>query len=309
MIQQIGVMQNAQIVKIERIKRAGAEKGGGNVGQINISSVMDKISKMMQKDERMLNQFRSRLIQAQYLERPKLRWISTAGQHIGWHSDQMTLLREQMREVERVYGGDVQLRCPEESDIRRIWRWNNEPETRHLLHRPVQSLQEWTTDIYRWLADDDVYPFVIDKSNDETIHGITAGGSETHHEISVEQSEATHEVTVERGEHIGFLMLRREGKPWEKRIGELNFVIMEETHRELGYGTKSVKMALQKAFEEIDVDMVYLWTISDNHAAIRCFEKCGFKFTDVERDNIAYDGERYDTFRMEIEKEAWREFA
>ena len=240
------------------------------MGSINILSVMDKLGKMMQKDERMLNQFRSRLIQAQYIERPNLRLIGTAGQHIGWHSDQLTFLREQMREVERTYGGNVQLRRAEEPDIRRIWRWSNQVETRSLLHRPVHSLQEWTVDINRWLADDDAYPFSIDKSN---------------------------------GENIGFLMLRRMGRPWEKRVGELNFVIIDENHRELGYGTKAVKSALTCAFEDIGVDTVYLWTICDNNAAVRCFEKCGFKFTEVERNNIAYDGERYDTFRMEMERE------
>ena len=254
------------------IKRAGTEKGGDSVGQINISSATDTLGKIMQKDERMLNQFRSRLIQAQHIERPKLRWISTAGQHIGWHSGQMKFLREQMREVERVYGGDVQLRRVEEPDIRRIWRWSNQVETRDLLHRPIHSLQEWTTDIHRCLADDDTYPFSVDKAN---------------------------------GEHIGFLVLRRLGKPWEKRDGELNFVIIDENHRELGYGTKTVKSALMRAFEDIGVDTVYLWTRCDNNAAIRCFEKCGFQFTDLERDNIAYDGERYDTFRMEIKKEDW----
>jgi RimJ/RimL family protein N-acetyltransferase len=242
----------------------------------------------------MLDRFQGRLIQSQYIERPKLRLIRTAQEHIQWYSDQLMLLREQMREIERVYGGDVQLRCAKEPDIRRIWRWSNQVETRILLHRPVHSLQEWTTDIHRWLADDDTYPFSIYKSNDEAIH-----------EVIVERSEAVHEVTSERSEHIGFLMLRRLGKPWEKRVGEINFVIIDENYRELGYGTKAVKSALTWAFEEIGVDMVYLWTVSDNNAAIRCFEKSGFKFTDVERDNIAYDGERYDTFRMEIKKEDW----
>jgi RimJ/RimL family protein N-acetyltransferase len=217
--------------------------------------------------------------------------IRTAQEHIQWYSDQLMLLREQMREIERVYGGDVHLRRVKEPDIRRIWRWSNQVETRILLHRPVYSLQEWTTDIHRWLADDDSYPFSIDKSDNEAVH--EAEGCEERSNLA------------ERSEHIGFLMLRRLGKPWEKRVGEINFVIIDENYRELGYGTKAVKSALTRAFEEIGVDMVYLWTVSDNNAAIRCFEKSGFKFTDVERDNIGYDGERYDTFRMEIKKEDW----
>jgi len=254
------------------IKRAGTEKGGDSVGQINISSATDTLGKIMQKDERMIDRFQSRLIRAQYIERPNLRLVRTAQQHIQWYSDQLTLMHEQMREMERVYGGDIQLRRVEETDIRRIWRWSNQVETRGLLHRPIHSLQEWTTDIHRCLADDDTYPFSVDKANDEP---------------------------------IGFLVLRRLGKPWEKRDGELNFVIIDENHRELGYGTKTVKSALMRAFEDIGVDTVYLWTRCDNNAAIRCFEKCGFQFTDLERDNIAYDGERYDTFRMEIKKEDW----
>lgn len=253
------------------------------MGKVDISSAANTLSKIINKDERMLDRFQSRLIQSQFIERPKLRLIRTAQEHIQWYSDQLMLLREQMREIERVYGGAVHLRRTEEPDIRRIWRWSNQVETRLLLHRPVHSLQEWTTDIQRWLADDDTYPLSIDKSDNEAVHA----------------------VTTERSEHIGFLMLRRLGKPWEERVGEISFVIIDENYRELGYGTKAVKAALTRAFEEIGVDMVYLWTVSDNNAAIRCFEKSGFKFTDVERNNIAYDGERYDTFRMEIKKEDW----
>ncbi len=234
--------------------------------QVNTSSATNALYNMLRDDERMLDRFQGRIIQAQFIDRPNVRLIRTAHQHVQWYSDQLMLLREQMRKMESVYGGGIQLYRVEEPDIRRIWRWSNKRYTRNILRHPMHSLQEWERDIHRWLADDDAYPLAIDKPT---------------------------------GEHIGFLVLKRLGKPWEERVGELNFIIIDSDYRERGYGTQAIKSALTYAFDEMDVNTVYLWTAVDNNAAIRCFEKSGFRFTDVENDVIADNGELYDRFRME----------
>lgn len=233
----------------------------------NAQRATDTLLRIIQKNERMLDRFQGRIIRAQFIERPNPRLIRTAHEHVRWYSDQLLLLREELREVEKMLGGTAQLREAEESDIRRIWQWSNHIEALKILRRPAYSLQQWTEDIHRWKADEDLFPFAIDKPT---------------------------------GEHIGFLVLKRLGRPWEERVGQLDFVIIDANHQECGYGTEAVEAALSFAFEELDVKSVSLWTASDNSAAIRCFEKSGFEFTDVESDVTADNDETYERYQMTV---------
>ena len=181
------------------------------------------------------------------------------------YSDQLLLLKDELRTVERMFGGTVQLREVEENDIRRIRQWSNQAEVQRVLRRPPYSLQRWIEDIHRWGTDPDTFPFSIDKPT---------------------------------GGHIGFLVLKRLDHPWGGRMGQLDFVIINREYREYGYGTEAVETALSFAFDALDLKSVSLWTAADNEAAIRCFEKCDFAFTDVESDAIGENNKRYDRYQM-----------
>ena len=237
--------------------------------EYNAQQIKDSLLRIIQKNERMLDRFQGRIIRSQFIERPNPRLIRTAQEHVRWYSDQLLVLREELRDVERMFGGTVQLREAEESDIRKIWQWSNNIEVRKLLRWPAYSLQKCTEDIHRWKADEDSFPFSIDKLT---------------------------------GEHIGFLILKRLGHPWEERTGCLDFIIIDKNYREYGYGTEAVRAALSFAFDELGVKLLYLWTAADNGGAIRCFEKCSFEVTDVENDITAGNGETYDKYQMTGEK-------
>jgi len=234
----------------------------------NAQQITDTLLRIIQKNERMLDRFQGRIIRSQFIERPNPRLIRTAHEHVRWYSDQLLLLREELREVEKMFGGTAQLREAKENDIRKVWQWSNHIGVRKILRRPASSLQQWTEDIHRWKADEDSFPFSINKPT---------------------------------GEHIGFLVLKRLGRPWEERVGQLDFVIIDDNHRECGYGTEAVEAALSFAFDELDVKSVNLWTAADNGAAIRCFEKCGFEFIDVEGEMTGDNGETYERYQMTVE--------
>jgi len=238
--------------------------------QYNAQQIKDSLLKIIQKNERMLDRFQGRIIRSQFIERPNPRLIRAAQEHVRWYSDQLLVLREELRDVEKMFGGTAQLREAEESDIRKIWQWSNHTEVRKNLRSPEYSLQKWTEDIHRWKADEESFPFSIDKPT---------------------------------GEHIGFLVLKQPGHPWEERVCRLDYVIIDKNYREHGYATEAVQTALSFAFNELDVKSVHLWTPADNGAAIRCFEKCGFKFTDVENDITADNGEIYDKYQMTVDED------
>lgn len=199
------------------------------------------------------------------MARPNPRLVRAAEEHVRLYSDQLLLLKDELRTVERMFGGTVQLREVEENDIRRIRQWSNQAEVQRVLRRPPYSLQRWIEDIHRWGTDPDTFPFSIDKPT---------------------------------GGHIGFLVLKRLDHPWGGRMGQLDFVIINREYREYGYGTEAVETALSFAFDALDLKSVSLWTAADNEAAIRCFEKCDFAFTDVESDAIGENNKRYDRYQM-----------
>ena len=131
--------------------------------------------------------------------------------------------------------------------------------------RPAHPLKKWIEDFNCWTGEPDAFPFAICKPN---------------------------------GDLIGFLILRRHRHPGNKCVGQLDYVIIGEEYREYGYGSEAVRAAVCFARDELDMNEVSLWTVTGNSAAMRCFEKCGFRFIDVVRNAVADNGKLCDMYQM-----------
>lgn len=64
---------------------------------------------------------------------------------------------------------------------------------------------------------------------------------------------------------------------WRNGDAELRIRIGEGSYRGRGYGAEAIAALLSYAFGKMNLSRVYLRVASDNHAAIRCYEKVGFK--------------------------------
>lgn len=232
------------------------------------------LQEIIRRHERMLDRFKGRIVRSQLIDRPDLRLIRTAEEHVRWYSDQLLVLKEELRSVERMFGGTPQLRKTTERDIRRIWQWSNRAEVRRLLRRPAYSLEKWTGDVHAWLADESAYPFSIDKPT---------------------------------GDHIGFLLLKKLKVEPEVGTAQLDRVLIDEEYWEFGYGAEAVEAVVSFAFDELGVDSVSLRTAADNGGAVRCFEKCGFTVADVETDVVAENGETRDVYEMTLGRATLRD--
>src|SRR5687767_14058393 len=60
----------------------------------------------------------------------------------------------------------------------------------------------------------------------------------------------------------------------DARCAEMGIVVGDKSQWNKGIGTKTVRMVLRYAFEELELNRVDLTTDEDNHRAIRCYEKC-----------------------------------
>lgn len=210
--------------------------------------VIDKLRRIIEKNEQKLTYFQNRLKQAEFIDLPNQRLIGTAAGQADSYTDQLAILRTQLRELERLYGGSLKLRTTEERDLRRTWGWTNEPALRDRLRTEFVAFQAYVDNWHRWLADEDTHPFSID---------------------------------LPSAELAGFMLIRCTGK--DRKTATLEFIVIRPDCRYHGYGTEAVQQAIDLAFEHLGVDSFQLQVGIDNYGAFLCFERCGLEYIDQGR--------------------------
>ncbi|MBR6382441.1 MAG: GNAT family N-acetyltransferase [Lachnospiraceae bacterium] len=115
----------------------------------------------------------------------------------------------------------------------------------------------------------------------------------------VEAGKAAQFIILLNGEAVGSVYLR-DIDP-DKKEAEYGIFIGEEGARGKGVGTKSAKLILKYAFEELGLEKIFLRVFKDNPGAVRSYEKAGFKKID-RVDTLNIDGETLEVIFMELEK-------
>jgi len=87
---------------------------------------------------------------------------------------------------------------------------------------------------------------------------------------------------------------------------ELAIAIFDPSERGRGAGTFAVEKLCEIAFRELKTHRVELGVYTDNYAAVRVYEKCGFKREAVFRRFIHHDGKWRDLEWMSILRREWR---
>ena len=223
-------------------------RGGINVRSDSGRQVIDKLRRIIEKNEQKLTYFQNRLKQSEFIDQPNQRLIGTAAGQADSFADQLTVLQTQLRELEKLYGGSIKLRTTEERDLRRIWGWTNEPALRNRLGTEFMPFHAYVDNWHRWLADEYAHPLSID---------------------------------LPTGELVGFMLIRCTGG--DDKVATLEFVVIRPDFRYQGYGTEAVQQAVDLAFEHLGVDTFGLQVGVDNYAALLCFERCGLECIDQAR--------------------------
>ena len=82
------------------------------------------------------------------------------------------------------------------------------------------------------------------------------------------------------------------------RSAELQIRIGDVAARGAGRGTEAVQLLLAFAFEDLNLERVFLHVFADNAAALRAYEKAGFVREGVLRQAAYVDGRRLDVVIM-----------
>ncbi|KAK5110050.1 hypothetical protein LTR62_006294 [Meristemomyces frigidus] len=106
---------------------------------------------------------------------------------------------------------------------------------------------------------------------------------------------------------IGLMMLKgdEEGMT-HHRVGHFGIWI-SSSHQGQGYGTESILWMLRWAFRMANLHRVDLEAYATNGAAIRLYEKVGFRIEGRKREALWFDGEYHDEVGMGILEREWRE--
>ena len=105
-------------------------------------------------------------------------------------------------------------------------------------------------------------------------------------------------IETKDGQHIGNIDLFR-AEP-EIRHAELGIAIGERSHWSSGYGTDAIVTLLRFAFDEMNLNRVWLTVDERNERAIACYRRCGFQDEARYRDDRFAQGRYWDTLVMGV---------
>lgn len=102
---------------------------------------------------------------------------------------------------------------------------------------------------------------------------------------------------------LGFARL--DGIAWSNGVGSLSLGIGDPAQRKKGFGTDALAILLRFAFRELNLFRVSASVPGNNQAALRLFEKTGFKGEARRREVYHRAGERWDEIYLGLLREEW----
>lgn len=84
------------------------------------------------------------------------------------------------------------------------------------------------------------------------------------------------------------------------RSAVLGITIGEKSYWGHGIGTEATNLLLDFAFNVLNLNSVFLEVIDYNKRAIKCYEKCGFKYVGKKRKSIYFSGIYHDLLIYDI---------
>ncbi len=102
---------------------------------------------------------------------------------------------------------------------------------------------------------------------------------------------------------IGYLEI--DGILWNHGAGWISLGIGAAVYRGQGYGCAAMTLALDFAFQELNLHRLQLTVFAYNAPAIALYEKLGFQREGVYREFLYRDGQRYDMFLYGLLRREW----
>ena len=102
---------------------------------------------------------------------------------------------------------------------------------------------------------------------------------------------------------LGFIEL--DSILWPHRHTWVSIGIGDAANQGQGYGAEALSLALQFAFQELNLHRVQLTVFSYNQRAIALYEKLGFRREGIFREHLERDGTRFDMYLYGMLRPEW----
>ena len=163
--------------------------------------------------------------------------------------------------------------------------------TKEITIRPITY--DDTEDIIRWRNSD----FVRSRFIDQRL--FTKESHEYWLKNFVETGKVAQFIILLDKKSVGSVYLKDINR--EEKSAEYGIFIGDENAIGIGVGTKSARLILEYAFNELKLEKVYLRAYKDNACALKSYEKAGFVYKG-KTESIEVNGEKRDIVFMELEK-------
>jgi RimJ/RimL family protein N-acetyltransferase len=110
--------------------------------------------------------------------------------------------------------------------------------------------------------------------------------------------------SVEDGRLLGFV--RIEGIEWTHGIGSLTLAIGDPAERNKGYGSETLQLILNYAFNELNLHRLSAVVMEDNPGALNFFKNFGFIEEVRRRKAILRDGQTWDSIHLGLLHSEWQ---
>jgi RimJ/RimL family protein N-acetyltransferase len=181
-----------------------------------------------------------------------------------------------MMPLNLLQGANVQLTALTSNDLPRIANWYQHTDFLRLLDaRPAYPQTEAV--LAQWLEE-------RHKATDAFMFGVRL---------------------LENDELLGWVEL--DGILWTHQVSGIGIGIGNQTYWGKGYGSEAMQLALQFAFNELNLHRLQLTVFSYNDRAIALYEKLGFQREGVYREFLQRDGERHDMYLYGLLHREWQE--
>jgi RimJ/RimL family protein N-acetyltransferase len=80
----------------------------------------------------------------------------------------------------------------------------------------------------------------------------------------------------------------------------MGIFIGDAENRNKGYGSEAIRLVLNYGFKTLNLNSIMLSVYADNHAAISCYKKVGFRQAGIRREWVFKDGKYIDKLYFDI---------
>ena len=140
--------------------------------------------------------------------------------------------------------------------------------------------------------------------------GFTEATDEEHERFVITHNHRTEDsvwytITDLEGNIIGETGLLRMWPAWH--CTDLSIIIPDPKMQHKGYGTEAIRIMLEMAFSNYDMNRVAIGVVGLNANALEFYKKIGFKQEGMQEQGYYYNNEYSDFIMMRILREEWNQ--